>query len=205
MFRWCVSYELQAHIASGQGLDTHLQSPKSHVFKILIFLKMTSSCFDFLVKMDSQGSASRPGSDGPGSVVHRAILMGGWLGGHERLVLLLILLQAGRLLSDGGKGQLVMLHDVNLILILVFLHIEHFPEFLQLMELTEGFQDDQHGNESEEKVACKAENTAASQFDQVPQNQDCMTYSPPTPHTQSSPSCTVYSEACLKSRAHGGT
>lgn len=47
-----------------------------------------------------------------------------------------------------------MFHDVNLILILVFLHIEHFPEFLQLMEFAEGFQDDQHGNESEEKVAC---------------------------------------------------
>lgn len=47
-----------------------------------------------------------------------------------------------------------MLHDVRLVLVLVLLHVEHFPEFFQLVEFTEGFQDDQHGNEAEQQVAC---------------------------------------------------
>ena len=50
-----------------------------------------------------------------------------------------------------------MLHDVRLVLVLVLFHVEHFPEFFQLVELTEGFQDDQHGNEAKQQVACGEE------------------------------------------------
>ena len=93
----------------------------------------------------------------PHSVVCRAILIGWGLGGHKRLTLLLLLLQASHLLSDGGEGQLVVLHDVNQVFVLVFLHVEHLPELLQLVEFTEGLQDNQHGDESEEQVTCEAE------------------------------------------------
>lgn len=47
-----------------------------------------------------------------------------------------------------------MLYDVHLVLVLVLLHIEHFSEFLQLMQFTEGFQNHQHGNQAKQQVAC---------------------------------------------------
>lgn len=70
------------------------------------------------------------------------------LRGHKGLVLLLVVLHAGGLVRDGGEGQLVVLNDVHLVLVLVLLHVEHFPEFFQLMEFTEGFQNHQHGNKA---------------------------------------------------------
>lgn len=80
--------------------------------------------------------------------------MGGGLWAHKRLVLLPILLWAGSLVGNGGEGQLVVLYDVDPILVLVFLHVEHFSELFQLVELTEGFQNYQHGNEAKEEVTC---------------------------------------------------
>lgn len=62
-----------------------------------------------------------------------------------------------------------MLYDVHLILLLVFLHIEHFSELLQLVELTEGFQNHQHGNKTKKQVTCVREMTA-SQCDQATQD-----------------------------------
>lgn len=59
-----------------------------------------------------------------------------------------------------------MLDDVYLVLVLVLLHVEHFPEFFQLVELTEGFQDHQHGDEAKEQVTCGRKMTA-SPWDRV--------------------------------------
>ena len=81
-----------------------------------------------------------------------AIGVGRGLRAHERLVLLPVLLQAGCLVCDGREGQLVVLDDVYSILVLVLLHVEHFPEFFQLVEFAEGFQNYQHGNEAKQKV-----------------------------------------------------
>lgn len=92
--------------------------------------------------------------------------MGGRLWAHKRLVLLPILLRAGSLVGNGGEGQLVVLYDVDPILVLVFLHVEHFSEFFQLVELTEGFQNYQHGNEAKEEVTWVRRKTA-SQWDRV--------------------------------------
>lgn len=82
------------------------------------------------------------------SGAHGAVRGGRRLRRHKGLVLLLVLLHAGGLVRDGGEGQLVVLHDVHLVLVLVLLHIEHFPEFFQLVQFTEGFQNHQHGNKA---------------------------------------------------------
>lgn len=92
-------------------------------------------------------------------VVCGAIGQGGWLRGHKGLVLLLVLLHPSRLVHDGGEGQLVVFYDVHLILFLVLLHVEHFSELLQFVELTEGFQNHQHGDKTKEQVTCVREVT----------------------------------------------
>lgn len=62
-----------------------------------------------------------------------------------------------------------MLDDVHLVLVLVLLHVEHFPEFFQLVEFTEGFQNDQHGDKAKQQVTCVRKMTA-SQRDLVTGN-----------------------------------
>lgn len=122
-----------------------------------IFQNNIASAFIFLYKWAQLNLSlvlARCRSPQPGSVAGGVLRIGRHLRGHEGLALLLLLLHAGRLVCDGGEGQLVVLHNVHLVFILVLLHIEHLPELLQLMELTEGLQDHQHGDEAQQQVTC---------------------------------------------------
>lgn len=47
-----------------------------------------------------------------------------------------------------------MFHDGQAVLGLLLLQIEHLPQLLQLLQLTEGLQHHQHGNQTEEEIHC---------------------------------------------------
>lgn len=50
-----------------------------------------------------------------------------------------------------------MFHDGKTVLGLLLLQVEHLPQLLQLLQLTEGFQHHQHGNQTEEEIHCRTQ------------------------------------------------
>lgn len=60
--------------------------------------------------------------------------------------------------DGGGEGQLVMLQDGQAVLGLLLLQVEHLPQLLQLLQLTEGLQHHQHDHQPQEEVHWEDQN-----------------------------------------------
>ena len=58
----------------------------------------------------------------------------------------------GGALGDGGEGEVVVLQDGQAVLGLLLLQVEHLPQLLQLLQLAERLQDDQHHDEAQQEV-----------------------------------------------------
>lgn len=73
---------------------------------------------------------------------------------NEGYVLSLVPLERGGvgLVGHGGEGQMVVLQYCQAVLWFLLLQIEHLPQGLQLLQLTEGLQDNQHNNQAQEEV-----------------------------------------------------
>lgn len=50
------------------------------------------------------------------------------------------------------EGQVVMLQNGQVVLRLLLLQVEHLPQLLQLMQLTEGLQHHQHDYQTQDQV-----------------------------------------------------
>lgn len=83
-------------------------------------------------------------------LVNHAVVVGGdQSGGADELVVLVV---AEASFGHGGEGHVVVLQNGQAILLLLLLHVKHFPQLLQVLQLAEGLQHHQHDDQTQEQV-----------------------------------------------------
>lgn len=54
--------------------------------------------------------------------------------------------------GHSSEGQVIMLQDGEAVLRLLLLQVEHLPQLLQLLQLTEGLQHHQHDYQAQDQI-----------------------------------------------------